>query len=117
MRAAAVHPLSSTLASRRWIARTWRGFFAATAVRSLRRSTTLCATDRCCGRADGGHRSFPVAARSRLERNQDADLSDPNPASGVRAGIASARLSLPALAVTLVFDLLRDNPAAGYDEL
>src|SRR5271167_109296 len=99
MRVAAVPPLSSTLASLQWTARTWRGFFATTAVRLLRRSTTRCATDRCCGRADGGHRGFPVAARSRLERNQDADLSDPNPASGVRAGIAGARLSLPALAV------------------
>src|SRR6516162_4140600 len=99
MRVAAVPPLSSTLAFQQWIARMWRGFFAATAVRLLRRSTTLCATDRCCGRADGGHRSFPVAARSRLERHQDANLSDPHPASGVRAGTASARLSLSAVAI------------------
>src|SRR5271166_1314604 len=99
VQAAAVPPLSSTLASQRWIARTWRGFFAATGVRLSQRSTTPCVTDRCYGRADGRHRSFPVTAWSRLERHQNTDLSDPHPASGVRAGIESARLSLPALGV------------------
>src|ERR1700752_637659 len=100
MRVAAA-PLSSILASQRWIVKTWRGFFAAMAVRLLPRSTPRCATDRCCGRADGGHRSFSVAAGSCLERHQNADLSDPHPASRVRTGIAGARLSLPALAVHL----------------
>src|SRR6516162_5943278 len=110
MRVAVVPLLSSILASQRWIARTWRGFFAATAVRLLRRSTRRCATDRCCGPADGGHRNFPLATWSRLERHQDADLSNPYSASGVRAGTAGARLSLPALAVHLDLRFIARQP-------
>src|SRR5689334_17889208 len=99
MRAAEAHQLSSTLASQRWTVKTSYGFFAATAVRLLQRLTTRCATDLHCGRADGGHRSFPVAARSRVERHQDADLSDAHPTRCIRAGVASGRLSLPTVAV------------------
>ena len=69
----------------------------------------------CCGRRDGS--DFPGAARSCLERHQIADLSDPHPARGIRARIAGARLSLSAVAIRPGFEFLRDNPAAGYDEL
>src|SRR6516225_2330860 len=99
MPAALVHPWSSISASQRWTARTWRAFFAATAARSSRRSTTRCATARHYGRADDRHWSVPDIAGALVERHQVTDLPDPRAARGVRTGITRARLSLPLVAV------------------
>src|SRR5215469_18704257 len=60
-------------------------------------STRRCATDRHCGPRDGF--DFSGVARACLERYENADVSDSHPARGIRARIASARLSLSALAI------------------
>src|SRR5438105_3157074 len=95
---------------RRSTVKTLSGFSRAMEASSSTRLTRRCVTAQCCGARDGA--DFSGVARARLERHQNPDLSDAHPASGIRARIAGARLSLSTLAVCAGLRLLARQPGS-----
>src|SRR5438270_4055162 len=101
---------------RRSTVKTLSGFSRAMEASSSTRLTRRCVTAQCCGARDGA--DFSGVARARLERHQNPDLSDAHPASGIRARIAGARLSLSTLAVCTGLRVPARQPGSWlYDEL
>src|SRR5215472_5588718 len=84
---------------------------ALSSMRSIRR----CAMVQRCGQRDGP--DFSGAAWACLECHQNSDLSNTHPACRFGAGTAVLDYPYPLWQFALVYDFLRDNPAAGYDEL
>ena len=78
-------------------------------------STRRCATDRHCGRRDGF--DFPGIARACLERHENADVQTRIQRAVSGRELRALDYPYPLWQFALVYDFLRDNPQAGYDEL
>src|ERR1700738_2654787 len=101
--------------SRRSTVKTSSDFSRAMAAFSSTQSTRRCATAQCCGRRDGA--DFPGAAGRAWSVTNTRTFQTRIQRAVSGRELRALDYPYPLWQFALVYDFLRDNPAAGYDEL